>query len=523
MPHAILIAGISPHRAFDDRYREFFRATAYQVANVMANARAYDAEKKRAEALAEIDTAKTAFFGNVSHEFRTALTLILGLIEEAMARPDKSLAGESLEVVQRNGIRLLRLVNSLLDFTRIEAGRLQLSFEPTDISTLTIELASAFYSLVERAGMKLIVNCPRLPEPVYVDRSQWEKIVLNLVSNAFKFTFEGEIEVSLTWHEDHAELCVRDTGTGIPAHELPRIFERFHRVAQTKGRNFEGTGIGLALVQELAKLHGGSVRAYSVEGQGTTFVVAVPAGKAHLPADQIVQAQDMTPSAEKTSSFVVEASQWVPRRDTSRAQPAPSVENRAVLVPSEDGSTSAEAGRILVVDDNTDMREYLSRLLRARWEVEAVGDGQTALASARARPPDLILSDVMMPGLDGFALLRELRADKKTRTVPVILLSARAGEEAVLEGLDVGADDYLAKPFTTLELLARVRTHLNMARSRNELNAELARRSALRPCCASTTCMYGPDAFRKPCDAEVVCVHVCGSLVGQALACPQPR
>jgi signal transduction histidine kinase len=470
-PYAFLVAGISPHRALDDRYRAFFQATADQVAAVVANARAYDAEKRRAEALAEIDRAKTAFFSNVSHEFRTPLTLILGLVEDAKARPG-GLAPEDLDVVHRNGIRLLRLVNSLLDFTRLEAGRLRLSFEPTDLSTLTIQLASAFYSLVERAGMKLIVDCAPLPEPVYVDPSQWEKIVLNLVSNAFKFTFEGEIEVSLRWRGDHAELAVRDTGTGIPAHELPHIFERFHRVAQARGRSFEGTGIGLALVQELVKLHGGSVAASSVEGQGSTFVVSVPRGTAHLPADQIVHGHEAASKTAKASPHVLEASLWVPRRDSGQAVGA--VKSRSAPALPQGRPATVDAGRILVVDDNADMREYLSWLLRQHWDVETVCDGLAALASARAHPPDLILSDVMMPGLDGFALLRELRANSSTRTVPVILLSARAGEEAVLEGLDYGADDYLAKPFTTQELLARVRTHLTMARSRNELVSELA-------------------------------------------------
>jgi signal transduction histidine kinase len=473
-PYAFLVAGISPHRTLDDRYREFFQATAEQVSNVIATGRSYGMEKKRAEALAEIDKAKTAFFSNVSHEFRTPLTLILGLVEDAIATGE-ALQGENLDVVHRNSLRLLRLVNSLLDFTRIEAGRMQLSFVPTDLSKLTIELASGFYSLVESAGMELIVNCPPLPELVYVDRSQWEKIVLNLISNAFKFTFEGEIEVSLTWCDGHAELRVRDTGTGIPEDELPRIFERFHRVENARGRSFEGTGIGLALVHDLVKLHGGSVRITSAEGKGTTFIVTIPGGTAHLPPDQVTDKADMSrQELHGASPYLLEASQWVSRRDDRVGQVPPSAGKSAAPVASESSSASAEAGRILVVDDNADMRDYLGRLLRPYWQVEVVGDGLAAVASATAHPPDLILSDVMMPGLDGFGLVRELRANSQTSTIPVVLLSARAGEESVLEGLDHGADDYLAKPFTTPELMARVRTHLTMARARNKLNEELA-------------------------------------------------
>ena len=467
-PCGFLVAGVSPHRKLDERYRAFFCATADQVANVLATARAYDAEKKRAESLAEIDAAKTAFFSNVSHEFRTPLTLILGLVEDALAGP-RALSGEGLDMVHRNGIRLLRLVNSLLDFTRIEAGRLQLSFEATDLAKLTSELAGAFCSLVERAGMKLHIRCPSLPELVYVDRAQWEKIVLNLVSNAFKFTFEGEIEVALRWRDGAAELCVRDTGTGIAPSELPHIFERFHRVEHARGRSFEGTGIGLALVQDLVKLHGGTIRVASVEGEGSCFIVTIPGGSAHLPPEQLARASAATDMerAGRASAHVLEASQW--------RRPA---ETQGIHTASPSPATSAEPAetyRILLVDDNPDMRDYIGRLLSPHWMVETACDGLDALASARAHAPDLILSDVMMPGLDGFGLVRELRADWRTRTIPVLLLSARAGEEAVLEGLDQGADDYLAKPFTTQELLARVRTHLNMARVRNEFNVELSR------------------------------------------------
>jgi signal transduction histidine kinase len=473
VPGAFLVAGISPHRAFDDRYRRFFRTTADQVTHLIANASAYEAEKKRAEALAEIDRAKTAFFSNVSHEFRTPLTLILGPVEDALMQSPKSLQGDSLAAVHRSALRLLRLVNSLLDFARIEAGRLQLSFVPTDLPALTADLASSFRSLIERAGLKLVVDCPPIPAPVYVDPAQWEKIVLNLVSNAFKFTFAGEISVGVRSHGDRVELTVRDSGRGIPPAELPRIFERFHRVEGAKGRSFEGTGIGLSLVQELVKLHGGSVRASSVEGQGSTFVVSLPTGSGHLPAERIVD-RPAPAAGSGLAPYLLEASQWVGSGKEVQNAPLEPLQDMPVAPDQENGS-GRERPRVLVADDNADMREYLARLLSKRWRVEVTEDGQAALASACNAPPDLVLSDVMMPGLDGFGLLRALRAHPRTSQVPVVLLSARTGEESILEGLETGADDYLVKPFAARELLARVQTHLDLARLRREWAGELER------------------------------------------------
>jgi signal transduction histidine kinase len=223
--------------------------------------------------LGDLDVAKTAFFSSVSHEFRTPLTLLLGPLESALARRPLTLSSEEVSSMHRNALRLLRLVNSLLDFSRIEAGGLRLRFAPTDLSRLTAGLAASFHSLMDESGLGFVIDCPPMPEPLYVDRTQWEKIVLNLISNAFKFTFSGKISVSLEWRGDHVELHVRDTGTGIPAGELERIFERFHRVSGAKGRSFEGTGIGLALVHDLARLHGGSVtvQSRSVRGRRSRF------------------------------------------------------------------------------------------------------------------------------------------------------------------------------------------------------------------------------------------------------------
>jgi signal transduction histidine kinase/EAL domain-containing protein (putative c-di-GMP-specific phosphodiesterase class I) len=437
----------------------FIRAQELQQANRQLR----DANER----LAQLDRAKTKFFNNVSHEFRTPLTLILGPVEDALTQPEKSLSGQGLEAVRRSAGRLMRLVNSLLDFARIEAGRSQMSFEPVDLAVLTADLASTFRSLIERAGMSLVVTCPPLGEPIYVDRSQWEKIVLNLLSNAFKFTFRGEITVLLHSRADHVELEVGDTGTGIPTNELPRIFERFHRIEYVRGRSFEGTGIGLALVHELVRIHGGSVALESALGHGTTFYVSIPKGSGHLPQDRVSRRSDPNPPTSNAANYVLEAAQWLP----SLSPPAP---------PSDQADTSAgqrqdarddqgdkrEAGRILVAEDNPDMREYLVRLLGARWDIEAVADGEAALAATRRHPPDLVLSDVMMPGMDGIALLHALHGDPATSTIPIILLSARAGDEAVLEGLESGADDYLVKPFAARELFARVRTHLEMARVR---------------------------------------------------------
>ena len=226
-----LIAGVSPYREFDDDYQGFFDLVAGQIATAIANARVYEAEKQRAETLAAIDRAKTAFFSNVSHEFRTPLTLMLGPLEDALFDPQAPLPPQQqqrIEVVQRNGLRLLKLVNTLLDFSRIEAGRVRAAYQPTDLATLTTELASVFRSAIEQASMELVVDCPALPEAVYVDREMWEKIVFNLISNAFKFTLEGKITVRLRWHQTIiVELTVEDTGVGIPPAELPRLFDRF--------------------------------------------------------------------------------------------------------------------------------------------------------------------------------------------------------------------------------------------------------------------------------------------------------
>jgi PAS domain S-box-containing protein len=455
--YGYLVCGLSARRKFDDDYRDFVRLVGANISGALAAQRALEDERRRSEQLAELDRAKTAFFSNVSHEFRTPLTLMLGPLDDLLAKSDSLPQDDRalLAVTQRNGMRLLRLVNTLLDFARIEAGRTQASYQPTDLCALTIDLASNFRSACERAGLRFVVDCAPLPEPIYVDREMWEKIVLNLLSNALKFTFEGEIAVRIRDAGAGVEMAVSDTGIGIPPDELPRMFERFHRVENARGRSHEGSGIGLALVSELVKLHGGSISVHSALGTGTIFSIRIPKGTAHLPADRLrVSTAPPESTTARAHAYVTEALEWLP------AAPQPAVSRR-------------DLPTVLLADDNADLREYARRLLAEQYDVQVVADGQSALEAAQALRPDLIVSDVMMPRLDGFGLIRALRADPELRAIPIILLSARAGEESRIEGLDRGADDYLVKPFNARELLVRAGTLIRSAELRR--HAEEAR------------------------------------------------
>jgi signal transduction histidine kinase len=459
-PELVLVAGASPRRALDAQYEAFLESLAGHLAAATTSAEAFQAERRRAEALADLDRAKTTFFSNVSHELRTPLTLMLGPIEDILAKPqDHLLPGdrELLTLVRRNGQRLLKLVNTLLEFSRIEAGRVQARYEQTDLAALTVDLASNFRSACERAGIRLEVDCPPLAAPAYVDRDMWERIVLNLLSNAFKFTLKGEVSVRLREEGGNAVLLVSDTGIGIPEWELPRLFERFRRIDSTAGRSHEGTGIGLALVLELAKLHSGNVTAESRHGVGSTFVVRIPLGKTHLPSEHVHEGSDTRALSRRAGAYVDEAMSWL---DAGAPTDATADQDTVVV--------SGSRARVVLAEDNADMREYLRRLLHPRYDVETVPDGMQALEAVRRRAPDLVISDVMMPRLDGFGLLRALREDSRTRAVPFLMLSARAGEEARLDGLHAGADDYLVKPFSARELLARAGALIQLERIRAE-------------------------------------------------------
>ncbi|MEW2330116.1 ATP-binding protein [Micromonospora chersina] len=452
-PLGVLVAGVSPSRALDESYRSFYDLLAQQVAVAVRNARAYEEERRRAEALAELDRVKTSFFTNVSHEFRTPLTLMLGPLADALDDEEERLSGrqrERVETAQRNATRLLTLVNNLLTFASVEAGRARSDTRRVDLAALTVELASVFRSAVERAGLRLEVNCPPLPRAVTIDPVNWERIVTNLLSNALKYTFVGRITVELHADEAGVRLTIADTGIGISDAELPRLFDRFHRVPGVRSRSHEGTGIGLALVRELARLEGGDVEVHSRAGSGTAFTVALPWTALDRPATATGPAEGTVGAAARGAAR--EAAGWLA---DSPGTPVPAASGDAV------------GARILVVDDNADMRSYLMRILSDQgWHVRAVGDGRQALEAIRREAPDLVLTDVMMPHVDGFELVRRLRRDPATGTLPVLVLSARAGAEASVEGLALGADDYVVKPFTAAELIARIRAALSGARLR---------------------------------------------------------
>ena len=457
-PTGCMITGLNRYRPFDDSYRDFLELLCGQIGSALARASAYENERTRAEELERLDAAKTAFFTNVSHELRTPLTLLLGPAEDALADADEPLGRRQrarLELVSRNGERLLKLVNTLLDFSRLDSQADTGAFVSTDLAAYTRELAALFAPAIERAGLRFVVVTDELAGPVHVDRDLWAKCVLNLLSNALKFTFSGTITLSLRDTGEGVTLSVTDSGIGISPDDQEQLFERFHRVLGARSRSYEGTGVGLALVADVARLHSGAVTLDSEVGTGSTFTVTVPYGVGHLPSERLVDEASSSADPEvAVRGFLSDADQWLAEPDLRGDVP--------------DGD---DRPRVLVVDDNVDMRTYIAGLLADLYAVETAPDGLAALEAARRHPPDLVVTDVMMPRLDGFGLLEALHAESATTGVPVLMVSARAGDEGASEGLEAGADDYLMKPFTSRELLARVRANLELDRVRRTRDA----------------------------------------------------
>lgn len=453
-PAGALVVGASPRRPLDTQFEGFCQLLADQLTSTFASIVSYEQERHRADALAELDRAKTAFLTNVSHEFRTPLTLLLGPLDDALldAAPESVLA-ERLTTAARNARRLQRLVDSLLDFSRIEAGRANAKLVCTDVGALTAQIASSFTELCHRAGLELKLDCA--PALADVDPAMWETIVLNLLSNAVKYTLRGSISVRVRTESGDCVIAVRDTGVGIGAEDLKLLFERFYRADNVRGRSVEGTGIGLSLVRGLVDLHRGTVEIDSELDHGTTVTIRVPRST----SGAVVDPSPAGPN--ETNPYVAEASQWV--------------------MPVAEPAATPEATRqvVLIADDNADMRAHLERVLSTHWETVSVADGESALAATRNLRPDAIVTDVMMPGLDGFGFVAAVRADPDLAPTPILMLSARAGAEAVSEGYAGGADDYLPKPFRSQELIDRLASRLSAVgrerdRQRREAQSRLA-------------------------------------------------
>ncbi|MBC7382430.1 MAG: PAS domain-containing protein [Bacteroidia bacterium] len=475
-----VIAGVSSRRRLDEKYLLFYELLSATITNVLTKAKAYEEEKKKAEALAEIDKAKTVFFSNISHEFRTPLTLMLSPLEELLNQKKNNFSESekgNIETAHRNAMRLLKLVNTLLDFSRIESGRQQAIFSLVDIVALTKNLASNFRSVIEKADLKLIVKADSIIQPVYVDKQMWEKIVFNLLSNAFKYTLKGNIMVELSAENDFVVLKVKDTGVGIPVKELPKMFERFHRVQNVTGRTHEGTGIGLSLIKELVQMHHGSISVESELNKGSIFIVKIPLGKKHLDRHQISKAENT--SEEISSNIYVDEIETLIETDTKQKSKSPSSQEKSALP------------TVLVVDDNADMREHISHVLLNHFNIITANNGMDALHKINETIPSLVLSDIMMPVMDGIGLLKEIKSNKATANIPVIFLTARAGEESRIEGLETGADDYLVKPFSAKELLSRIKAQIKIEKLRQSLEGNM--RNLFLEAPAAISVLRGPQ------------------------------
>lgn len=462
----VLVVGLNPQRVWNAEYQAFLELCAGHIGAAMTAARGFAAERDRAEALAQLDAAKTAFFTNVSHELRTPLTLISGPVDQLLESTDEPLPPaqrKQLEMVRRNATRLRRLVDAILDFSRFESGQLAAKREPVDLAELTRELAAAFAPAMKAGGLGFVRRCPTLPRPVYVDRDMWERIVLNLLSNALKYTLSGSVTLELRDAGDEVELTVEDTGVGIPVDQLPKVFERFHRVQDARGRSHEGAGIGLAMVDQFVDLLGGSVSVESAVDVGSTFTVRIPYGE---PADRPEGFQ--APSRRGKEGFLEEAMAWPTVAPPMLGVVRPGDEAAELAAPRA-GIPLVRPGhrpKLLIVEDNRDMGMHLLGLLGATFDVELATDGADAMRKMREARPDIVLSDVMMPSSDGFALLSQVRGDPVLADLPVVLLSARSGEEAAAQGFAAGADDYLVKPFSAADLHARLWANLERASAR---------------------------------------------------------
>jgi len=430
--------------------------------------------------LKESDKQKTAFFQNITHEFRTPLTLIIGPLEQFLTSDIRPELKSKAETMLRNARRLLRLINQLLDLSKLESGKMNLKCKEIDLKIFLKNIVSAFDSKAKSKKIDLDCKCNHDEVLVYIDQEKMDKVIFNLLSNSFKFTESGSITISLDKSETQVFIKIKDTGKGIPDKELPHIFDRFRQVDGTTTREQEGTGIGLSLVKEYVELHKGSVEVTSKEGDGTEFTISLPTGIDHLSdieidKDPVIEGikQD-----ERNLSGLPELNEEGEyRREIDRIELIKKTE-MSVLEQSESDDPIEQTEIIsdetlLIVDDNADMRSFIKSVLENNYNIIEAKDGLEGLNKANTDKPDLIISDVMMPIMDGNQMLSELKMDESTSNIPVIMLTAKATEDFKLEGLESGAADYLAKPFNPRELLARVNNILTIKRQAEEIKRNI--------------------------------------------------
>ena len=429
------------------------------------------------EDLKELDAAKTRFFANVSHELRTPLTLVLGPLETLLASEEEGDRRILLESMATNSRRLLRQVNALLDGAKLESGRLRLEPAPGNLGRLLAELAASAAPHAEGRGIRLITErLDEVPDSSF-DAHKAEIVAANLISNALKFTPPaGCVTVRAEAGKDVIAFEVEDDGPGIPGDQLERIFERFHQVDGSTSREHGGTGLGLALARELARLHGGNVTVSSRLGEGSVFRVELPRDAAGAAVERRRRPRRREDQLLQARADVMAARELALRsqRETLLADvELPRVVREAPLRSPEG------APLVLLVEDNEDLRSFLASRLTRRYRVETAADGAAGIEAARRCRPDLIVSDVMMAGVDGFELCRRLRADPAFASTPILLLTARAGTESVADGLEAGADDYVVKPFALRELEARIAAHLRAKETERQLHERESRLAAI--------------------------------------------
>ena len=441
-PTHVLLLRHHKSRPWDSELDGYFALVTASLRNVLLTQAELWAQRRQVAKATALDAAKSAFFAGVSHELTTPLALISAPLADILDRDEQLSARTRHDLVLANASvdRLSRMVEAMLDFSRMEAGRVVPRLQETDIALAARGLCAAFAPTLERAGLQFAVDAAPLPRPALVDRDFLERILLNLLSNAVKFTAVGTVGVRLADDGDAYLVEVSDTGPGIAPEDHDRVFARFERLSPPSGgRAAAGAGIGLAMVRQLTELLGGTVELQSALGEGSRFTVRLP----YRPPVADVEGQSITP--RRAESFLAEFETWPAQRERR---------------------TESEQPRLVVVEDDAHLSRFLSDSLSDAYQVESAGDGEAGLAAIRARRPDVVLTDLSMPGMDGLQLVRAIREDPALRDLPVILLSARSGDHEAALGLGRGADDYIAKPFTMVDLRARIAANLERARER---------------------------------------------------------